>query len=214
MRLTHLGHACLLVETGSTRVLIDPGTYSTGFDALRDLDAILVTHMHPDHIDPERFPALVRSSPRARLLIEPEAAATHEIEPAAGFTAGDSTTIGELQIQAIGGVHATNHDKVPPVGNIGFVLRDGAGHTLFHPGDSYAETPADIDVLGLPLNAPWCRMRETLAFVEAVSPRVAVPIHDALLSDRGHAAYLMHVEEFSPDRTAVEVLGLGETYDV
>ncbi|MDQ3307853.1 MAG: MBL fold metallo-hydrolase, partial [Actinomycetota bacterium] len=40
MRLTHLGHACLLVETGSTRVLIDPGTYSTGFDALRDLDAI------------------------------------------------------------------------------------------------------------------------------------------------------------------------------
>lgn len=213
MRLTHLGHACLLVETETTRVLIDPGSYSTGFDQLRDLDAILVTHLHADHIDPRRFPALVQANSRARLLIEPETAETHDIESSNRFTAGDATTIGDLQIRAIGGVHAANHDKVPPVGNIGFVLRDGNGRSLFHPGDSYDETPDDIDVLGLPLNAPWCRMQETLAFVEAVAPRLAVPIHNALLSEQGQAAYLMHVEEFGPETTTVKTLTLGSPYD-
>lgn len=213
MRLTHLGHACLLVETASARVLIDPGTYSTGFDDLRDLDAILVTHTHDDHIDPRRFPSLVQSNHHARLLIEPEAAASHDIEPTSRFLAGDSTSIGGVQISAIGGSHAPNHSNVPRVGNIGFVLRDETGRALFHPGDSYEETPADIDILGLPLNAPWCRMEETLGFVEAVSPRVAVPIHNALLNDAGQAAYLMHVEKFSPEETTVVALGVGASYD-
>ncbi len=213
MRLTHLGHACLLVETQSARVLIDPGTYSTGFEELHHLDAVLVTHLHADHIDPQRFPLLVQSNPAARLLIEPEAAKTHEMEPASVFTAGDSTTVGDLQVTAIGGNHAANHDKVSPIGNVGFVLRDSSGLSLFHPGDSYDETPAGIDVLALPLNAPWCRMSETLAFVEAVAPRVAVPIHNALLSEGGQAAYLVHVERFSPETTAIRVLGVGTSYD-
>ncbi len=212
MRITHFGHACLLIESDSTRVLVDPGTYSGDFAQLRHLDAILVTHMHADHIDPRRFPALVQANPKARLLVEPEAAATHEVDPAAGFAAGDSTTVGSLQIRALGGTHAANHDAVPAVGNVGFVVRDGDDRNLFHPGDSYDETPDGIDVLCLPLNAPWCRMKETLSFLTAVSPRVAIPIHDALLSDNGRAAYLMHVEKFGPDATTVTALNTGQSY--
>jgi len=44
MRVTHLGHACLLVELADTRILIDPGSFSRGFDEVRDLDAIVITH--------------------------------------------------------------------------------------------------------------------------------------------------------------------------
>ena len=53
MQLTHLGHACLLVETETARLLIDPGMDSS-FADVRDLDAVLVTHQHPDHIDVDR----------------------------------------------------------------------------------------------------------------------------------------------------------------
>ena len=42
MRITHLGHACLLVEMADTRVLLDPGTFAGDLSALRDLDAVLV----------------------------------------------------------------------------------------------------------------------------------------------------------------------------
>ena len=53
MQITHFGHACVLLS-GNSRVLLDPGTYSSGFEILHDLDAVLITHDHPDHRDPDR----------------------------------------------------------------------------------------------------------------------------------------------------------------
>ena len=44
MRITHLGHSCLLVETAGQRILIDPGVFSHGFEELTDLSAVLITH--------------------------------------------------------------------------------------------------------------------------------------------------------------------------
>ncbi|HEY6683652.1 MAG TPA: MBL fold metallo-hydrolase, partial [Propionibacteriaceae bacterium] len=52
MRITHLGHAAVLAETDGARILIDPGNFSDAWHSLTDLDAVLVTHQHPDHIDP------------------------------------------------------------------------------------------------------------------------------------------------------------------
>jgi L-ascorbate metabolism protein UlaG (beta-lactamase superfamily) len=57
MRITHFGHACVLVEIGNTlrtttRILLDPGSFSTGLADLGPVDAVLVTHEHVDHVDP------------------------------------------------------------------------------------------------------------------------------------------------------------------
>ncbi|MEJ7689514.1 MAG: MBL fold metallo-hydrolase [Nocardioidaceae bacterium] len=126
---------------------------------------------------------------------------------------GAATSVGDLRVEAVGGRHARNHDQIPPLGNIGLIVTDRGGRRLFHPGDSYDETPGDIAVLALPLNAPWCRMSETLDFLRAVSPEVAIPIHDGLLSEPGHAAYLMHLERFGPTGTTVRRLTAGEPFD-
>ena len=214
MRLTHLGHACLLVETAQTRLVIDPGVFSGGVDGLAALDAILVTHQHPDHLDLERLPELLAASPGAQLLAEPETAADSDTSAAATpMRPGEDTQVGDIGIRVVGGQHAPNHDQVPPIGNVGYLL-DADGQTVFHPGDSYTETPIDIDVLALPLNAPWCRMSETLAFLRAVSPRLAIPIHTGLLSDDGLASYLMHAQRFGPTGTEVIDLRPGSSYDV
>ncbi|HET9944048.1 MAG TPA: MBL fold metallo-hydrolase, partial [Actinomycetes bacterium] len=74
MRVTHLGHACLFVEIADSRVLIDPGSFSTGFEDLRDLDAIIVTHQHADHLDEERLPALLAANRQAAVYADPESA--------------------------------------------------------------------------------------------------------------------------------------------
>jgi L-ascorbate metabolism protein UlaG (beta-lactamase superfamily) len=51
MEVTHLGHSCLVVDTPHTRILIDPGTLAASWETVTDIDAILITHAHPDHVD-------------------------------------------------------------------------------------------------------------------------------------------------------------------
>lgn len=215
MRITHLGHACVLIESGGgSRLLLDPGTYSTGFEALTGLAAIAATHQHPDHLDPDRIGPLHAANPDARLLIETETVRALELDHLAptAVSAGDCEQIGDLRVRAVGGRHALIHDQIPTIGNVGFVVT-ADDTTVFHPGDSYDEAPSDVDVLGLPLNAPWCRMSETLAFLHAVSPDVVVPIHTGLLSDDGLTAYLMHVQRFGPDGCELVDLRPGSSYD-
>lgn len=214
MRITHLGHACLLVETPKTRLVIDPGVFSSDADGLAALDAILVTHQHPDHLDLERLSGLLATSPGARFLAEPETAAESDVSATAtAMHPGEDMQVGDVRIRVVGGQHAANHDQVPPLGNVGYLLT-ADGVTVFHPGDSYTDAPTDVDVLALPLNAPWCRMSETLAFLDAVSPGVAIPIHTGLLNDDGLASYLMHTQRFGPAGTEVVDLRPGSTYVV
>lgn len=51
MRLTKLAHAGVrLVKDGATLV-IDPGGFGSGTEALAEADAVLITHEHADHVD-------------------------------------------------------------------------------------------------------------------------------------------------------------------
>jgi L-ascorbate metabolism protein UlaG (beta-lactamase superfamily) len=213
MRITHLGHSCLLVEGGDVRILIDPGNFSSGFDELQDLDAVLITHQHPDHADPERLSALLAANSDARLLIEPETVESRGLRGDAVFAAGSATKVGGLSISAVGGQHALIHDRVPRAGNVGFVVAERGGPTLFHPGDSYAETPAGVDLLAYPLSAPWTKVAETLDFLRAVAAPTAFPIHDATVSAAGRQMYMTHTTSFSPDDTEVVDLAGGAPRD-
>lgn len=220
MRLTHLGHACLLVEAAGKRLLIDPGTYSADFTTVTGLDAILLTHQHADHVDSDRLPDLLAANLGAAVLAEPETVPLLEglsivdatVTPLAG---GHTMSLGALTVAGVGQRHAFNHDGVPRCGNTGFVIYGHGEATLFHPGDAYDGDPGrQVDVLALPLNAPWTAIRDTLDFANRIRPRWVVPIHDALLSEQGRDGYLMHVDGFTPKVTPVRDLAGGMPWDV
>ena len=168
MRLTHLGHACLLVEIADKRILIDPGVFSSGFEDLTGLDAVLVTHQHPDHIDMDRLPSVLSANPEARLLVEPDATVAAEISSRVRRSrlARRPTSV-PCTSAASAASTPLNHDQVPPSATSATCSVPTGEPTLFHPGDMYAETPPAVDVLALPLNAPWAKMAETLTFVHA-----------------------------------------------
>jgi len=197
MEITRFGHATVLVETADTRILIDPGAFSP--DApfeLEGLDAIVVTHQHLDHIDQNRAPALVERNPGAVLLCDPETAGVLEFGDWRENGDGVETEVKGVTLRGVGAQHAVITPELPRVGNVGVTVSADGEPTLFHPGDTYAYAPEGVDVLAVPLSAPWAKVSETVDFVRRVSPATLFPIHDLTIAELAYGIYWGHVANF------------------
>lgn len=208
MQLTHLGHSAVLVETSGIRLLIDPGNLSDAWHDLTDLDAILVTHLHPDHIDPANVPALLAANPQARVLVEPQVIEAVAMERAEPMTADTSVELGGVRVAAVGGMHAVIHRDIPRIGNVGLVVSGEGEPTFFHPGDSLATAPSGVDVLAVPAYGPWAAMKETVDFAREVGASQGFPIHDGLLNERGWGLVFGRVTDMTPCKL-VDLRGKG-----
>jgi L-ascorbate metabolism protein UlaG (beta-lactamase superfamily) len=205
MQVTHFGHSCVLLDTGSARLLIDPGTFSTGFEDVTGLDAVLVTHQHPDHLDPDRLPALLRANPDARLIVDSGTAGQLADMDAETVEPGATVAVGGARVEVLGGQHAVIHPDIPVIPNNAYLV-DG---THLHPGDSIDTIPpGELEVLFLPTAAPWQKRADAVEYLRAVAPRTAVPIHQGILAVPG--LYYGHFERLGPDKTALQVLDAGE----
>lgn len=197
VKITRFGHAAVLVETSGKRILIDPGTFS-GDDtfALSGLAAIVITHQHADHIDPGRLPQLLAANPDAVLLADPQTAVLLEVGAWLENADGKETLVDGITLHGVGSTHAEITPQLPRVNNVGVVVSAPGEPTLFHPGDTYEYAPSGIDVLALPLSAPWAKVSETIDFVQRIGPRTMFPIHDRTISDLAYPMYWGHSTRF------------------
>lgn len=184
MLLTKFGHACVRLEKDGQVLVIDPGTYSEP-ESLQDAAAVLITHEHADHVDPELLVAAQTGNPSLVVHTNPDVVAqlAQKGVTALPVTAGSTLSVAGFDIRVVGGEHAEIYDGLPGCANVGFVV-DG---TVYHPGDSLFVPEGDIETLLVPVSAPWLKLREAIEFVQAVGPRRAHPIHDAMLSEIGLA---------------------------
>jgi L-ascorbate metabolism protein UlaG (beta-lactamase superfamily) len=175
--ITKLVHACLLVEAGGTRVLVDPGSYTWDderFDLtmVEGVDRVLITHEHADHVHVDLVKGVLERSNGATVETTPALAA---ILARDGI---DAVTEGTMQF-------AAPHERIP-LGpgpqNTGFHV----GGVLSHPGDShsFAET---MPILAMPFMAPWGSLVGGVDRARLVHPRFVVPIHDWPLSEGGRS---------------------------
>jgi len=196
MRITKLGHACVRLEHDGTTVVLDPGVF-TDPEAVDGADAVLITHEHPDHFLPDH---LRRTDARV-FTIEAVAARIREdapdlaervtvVSPGEEFDAG-------VPVRAVGELHAVIHPELPRITNSGYVL-DLGGTKVYHPGDALTEPGEAVDLLLVPVSAPWMRASEAIEFARAVRAPRSLAIHDRVYSEAGLGIVDGHMNAFLP----------------
>jgi L-ascorbate metabolism protein UlaG (beta-lactamase superfamily) len=193
MRLTKFSHACVRLE-GDGVLVIDPGSLSEP-EALDGVDAVLITHEHFDHFEPERLANALAKRPSIAVFTNPDVAKqlTELTGVVTAVVAGDELSAAGFRVRTYGGLHAMIHPELPRVTNVAFFVEpdDAAGEGgVYHPGDSF-DVPADaaVDTLFVPASGPWLKLSEAVEFVRAVAPRRAYALHDGLWNETGQRVW-------------------------
>jgi L-ascorbate metabolism protein UlaG (beta-lactamase superfamily) len=196
--LTYVGHSSVLIEIDGSRVLTDPVLRSrVGYirrivpppspDVGSELDAILISHAHHDHLD---MPSLRRLPATVPVVAPPTCAQIvrktgREVIEAA---AGASVRVGSLDVLA---VPAEHDGRRLPIGAdqpaVGYVIGSGPRICFFGDTDLFdamGELAGELDVALLPIwgwgprTGPGHLDPEGAArAVALLRPRVAVPVH-------------------------------------
>src|SRR6185437_2451237 len=184
MKLTKHEHACVALEKDGAKIVIDPGSFSSGAaDIVADADAILITHEHYDHVNEAPINEALAARPELRVYAPAGLSGTfsgHQDQFTA-VEAGNELTLASFAVTVHGTQHAIIHPDIPPIANVGYLV-DGS---LYHPGDAFFVPEVPVSVLLLPTSGPWMKIGEAADYVRAVRPQQIIQIHEALLSDIG-----------------------------
>lgn len=161
-------------------LVIDPGSFTLPLEDLQHLEAVVITHEHPDHWTPQHLERIRHSFPDVPVYGPAGvAAAGAEVIVVAP---GDTVTAGPFTLTFHGGTHSVIHESIPVIDNVGVLVNDA----FYYPGDSYAlPKHADIRLLAAPVGAPWLKIGEAMDFVLSARPQRTFSTHDMTLSRSG-----------------------------
>ena len=176
-----IADSCLTVTTDAGTTLFDPGFFSwdadeVDLDQLGEVQRVLVTHAHADHVKPEFVRWLLDRGDDVVVHANQDVVdllAEHDIE--ASTDAPDDTSIEDVDHELL-----PNGTSIP---NRSWTI----GEVFTHPGDSHQPTHT-APVMALPLIAPWGSATAAVAFARRIGPRQVVPIHDFYMSSFGRQA--------------------------
>lgn len=196
MKIKKIGHCCLVVEVVGQdglvkRIMTDPGGWTSGQVEEMNIDIVLITHEHGDHLHTESLKQVLENNPGCKIITN---SAVKNIlvkeniwqEGSADFLVLENGEL-ESEMAKILGInlfaktcdHADIYDGIVPVQNTGYLLAD----RLFYPGDAYLEIEKQVEILALPVAGPWAKIREVIDYAKKVKPNVAFPVHDGLIKE-------------------------------
>ncbi|MFT4288941.1 MBL fold metallo-hydrolase [Nocardioides sp.] len=199
MRITKFGHACVRIEHAGGTLVLDPGMF-TDAEALDGADAVLITHEHADHCLPAHLagsdaPIFTIAEVAAKIRADvPEAA-----ERITVVAPGETFTAAGLPVTAVGELHAVIHPEIPRVHNSGYRI-EVDGQQVFHPGDALTGPDRAVDVLFVPVSAPWARSADLIDFAREVGAPRNVAIHDRVYSQAGSAIFDSQINLLLPEQ--------------
>jgi L-ascorbate metabolism protein UlaG (beta-lactamase superfamily) len=197
-RVTWLGHATTLIDLDGTKLLTDPvlrprvmhlrRAWAPDAAALRGVDAVLVSHVHFDHLDLPSLERLGRTTP----LVVPRGAGgllrKRRFEQVLEVDVGEELRVGSVTVVPTEALHDADRGPLgTKAGSLGYLVRGGrtvyfAGDTDLFPG--MADLAPGLDLALLPISG-WGatagpghldprRAGEALTMLR---PKACVPIH-------------------------------------
>ncbi len=179
--ITPLNHATTRIEAGGKTIYLDPAK-PVQFAASPKADLILITDIHPDHMDPASVAGIVKSG--TDILAPPAVVAT--IASAKPIANGETKTWQGWTIEAI---PAYNLKRGPAPGKLfhdkgrgnGYLLTYG-GKRFYFSGDTEGvpemRALKNIDVAFVCMNLPYTMPPDEAAdAVKAFHPKVVIPYH-------------------------------------
>lgn len=183
MTITKIGHCCLLIETNGIRILTDPGSYTTGQNELQDIDLVLITHEHGDHVHLESLEIVLEHNPKA--VVVTNNAVGKLLEPAAipyqTVRDGERSDEFGVAIEGIGTKHGVIYQEFGQVENTGYFIAD----RFFYPGDALTNPGRPVEILALPVAGPWLKLSEAIDYTLELKPTHCFPVHDGMLQHLG-----------------------------
>ena len=191
MKLTKYAHSCILVEDDGRVGLFDPGNYSYQFgnfkvDNLNQLDDLMITHEHQDHLFMPFIKAVTAKFPNINIV-------TTEVakQQLAAEGISNVSTVGNSYIE----LFKADHESMEPL----FSVNQNVGvhylNKLSHPGDSH-HFEATKAVLALPITAPWGTVAKAAEIGQTLKPKYIIPIHDWQYNDDARAGMYDRLSAF------------------
>ncbi len=176
MKITKLGHCCLVIDIRGVRFLTDPGNYTTAQDEVKNIHYIVITHEHTDHLHVESLKKVLMNNPEAKILTNASVGKILEKEsiPFIKISKGETYEANGVAIAGHGDKHHPIYKDYEQVENTGYFF----DNILYTPGDAFHVPEVKVDILAFPVSAPWCSISDSVDYIRAVKPRIAFPIHD------------------------------------
>ena len=181
MKITKLEHSGIIIEKDGRRVVFDPVEIRGKIPKLENVVAIVITHKHGDHLQPEVIAEIRRDNPVVKIFTTSDTVSL--VEDAVSVKSGDSFEVDGFKLDFFGKSHADIIPGQTPCENIGVVVDD----EIINPGDSFDQPNTKADVLCVAISAPWLKIVESMNYVKSIRPKTVIPVHDAFLSEFGES---------------------------
>jgi L-ascorbate metabolism protein UlaG (beta-lactamase superfamily) len=172
-RLHWLGHASFRLD-GPPTIYFDPWKLK-GQPPLADV--ILISHEHHDHRSPQD---VKRITGPGTVIVASHGAAKELRGDVRTLRAGERTTVGEVEIEAVPAYNVNKSYHPKQAGHVGFIVTVG-GERIYFAGDTDRipeMSSVRCDVALLPVGGTYTMDAEEAAQAAAdIGPKVAVPMH-------------------------------------